>query len=307
MANRWWIYQRERFPVVAYGLLVAVFSLSALTYSALVRAQFRWPEPGTLLVASACAFLFFLQLRIFDEWKDYEDDRRYRPYRAVPRGLITLGDLRKLWVLAALVQLALVVWTDARLVALLLVVWGYMGLMEKEFFVREWLKAHPVCYLWSHMLIMPLIYLFVTACDPGMDGAPPWQGLLWFLLAGFFNGVVIEIGRKIRAPEDEENGVETYSALWGRRNAVRTWVAALALSALGASLAAQEIHFPDAGWILGPGLGGAAAIGGRFLKISFSTRAKAIEHFSSAWTLLLHFSLGPAPLLFLKWSEHARH
>ena len=307
MANRWWVYQRERFPVVPYGLLVAVFSLSALTYSALVRTQARWPDPGTFLVASLCAFLFFLQLRIFDEWKDYEDDRRYRPYRAVPRGLVTLNDLRKLWVLAALVQLALVLWWGVRLAPLLIAVWGYMGLMGKEFFVREWLKAHPLSYLWSHMLILPLIYLFVTACDPSMEGEARGRGMAWFLSAGFFNGVVIEIGRKIRAPQDEEHNVETYTALWGRRNAVRAWAAALALSALGACLAAREVHFlGSAGWMLGIGLGGAAVMGARFLNASLSTSAKAIEHFSSAWTLLLHFSLGPAPLLFLRWSEHAR-
>src|SRR6266852_7621772 len=115
MANRWWVYQRERFPVVSYGLLVAVFSLSALTYSTLARAQARWPQPGAFLVAAVCAFLFFLELRIFDEWKDYEDDLRYRPYRAVPRGLVTLSELRTLWAVAAVIQLAFVIWWDVRL------------------------------------------------------------------------------------------------------------------------------------------------------------------------------------------------
>ncbi len=307
MANRWWVYQRERFPVVSYGLLLAVFSLSALTYSTLARAQARWPQPGAFLVAAVCAFLFFLELRIFDEWKDYEDDLRYRPYRAVPRGLVTLSELRTLWAVAAVIQLAFVIWWDVRLAPLLIAVWGYMGLMGKEFFVRDWLRAHPFSYLWSHMLILPLIYLFVTACDPGMEGAARRTGIAWFLFAGFFNGVVMEIGRKIRAPQDEERGVETYTALWGRRNAVGAWAAALALSALGACLAAREVHFlGSAAWMMGIGLGGAAAMGARFLQASLSARAKAIEHFSSAWTLLVHFSLGPAPLLFLRWSERAR-
>lgn len=307
MANRWWVYQRERFPAGFYGLLVAVFSLSALTNSALLRAQARWPEPGALLVAAMCAFLFFLQLRICDEWKDSEDDRRFRPYRAVPRGLVTLSELGKLWVAVALIQLALVLWWDARLAVLLIAVWGFMGLMGKEFFVSGWLKAHPVCYLWSHMLILPLIYLFVMACDRGLEGGAWRVGFAWFLFAGFFNGVVIEIGRKIRAPQDEERGVETYSAIWGRQNAVRAWIAALALSALAACLAAREVGFlGGAAWMLGIGAGGGATVGARFLEDSLPTRAKAIESFSGAWTLLLHFSVGPAPLLFLRWSERAR-
>lgn len=31
-------------------------------------------------------------VRIVDEFKDYEEDCEYRPYRPVPRGLITLKD-----------------------------------------------------------------------------------------------------------------------------------------------------------------------------------------------------------------------
>jgi 4-hydroxybenzoate polyprenyltransferase len=307
MANRWWIYQRERFPVAAYGLLVAVFSLSALTFTAVMRGQGRWPEAGTFLVASVCAFLFFVQLRIFDEWKDYEEDSRYRPYRAVPRGLVTLSELRRLWFLTAAVQVGLVFWQDAHLLPLLLVVWGYMGLMGNEFFVRRWLKAHAAMYLWSHMLILPLIYLFVMACGPGIADQAERAAMGWFLFAGFFCGVVIEIGRKIRAPDDEEHGVETYTALWGRRGAVDAWMAALALSALGACLAAREIHFlGGAGWILGLGLGIAAAMGASFLKNSSSSRAKAIEQFSGVWSLLVHLSLGPVALLVWKLGNHAR-
>jgi 4-hydroxybenzoate polyprenyltransferase len=40
------------------------------------------------------------------------------------------------------------------------------------------------------------------------------NGLIIFLIVTFLNGVVIEIGRKIRAKEAEEVGVETYSYLW---------------------------------------------------------------------------------------------
>jgi len=30
VGNRWWIYQKERFPLVAYGPLVAAFSFAAV-------------------------------------------------------------------------------------------------------------------------------------------------------------------------------------------------------------------------------------------------------------------------------------
>ena len=92
MSSRWWVYQRERFPILAHGPLIAAFSVSAVSYSALLRGQSSLPLDGTLL-AFGTAFLFFLQLRIADEFKDFEDDSRYRSYRPVPRGLVKLSEL----------------------------------------------------------------------------------------------------------------------------------------------------------------------------------------------------------------------
>lgn len=88
---RWWVYQRERFPVFAHGALIAAFSASAVCYSALVRGADR-VALGSLAVAFGTAFLFFLQLRIADEFKDFAEDARFRPYRPVPRGLVTLRE-----------------------------------------------------------------------------------------------------------------------------------------------------------------------------------------------------------------------
>src|SRR5207247_10262010 len=39
-----------------------------------------------LPISFVTCLLFFLQLRIADEFKDFEEDSKYRPYRAVPRG-----------------------------------------------------------------------------------------------------------------------------------------------------------------------------------------------------------------------------
>jgi len=35
--KRWWAYQRERFPVVAHGVLIAAFSISAVAYTGILR------------------------------------------------------------------------------------------------------------------------------------------------------------------------------------------------------------------------------------------------------------------------------
>src|ERR1700691_3013564 len=119
MANRWWIYQRERFPIFAHTPIIAAFSLSAVSYSALIRGAYHLPAWQPCVVAFASSFLFFLQLRIADEFKDFEEDSRYRPYRPVPRGLISLRDLGVIGVVCLLVQLGLALWLAPSIVLLL--------------------------------------------------------------------------------------------------------------------------------------------------------------------------------------------
>ena len=289
------------FPVLGHGLLIAAFSFSAVCFSALLRGQSDLPPLRTLFVAFATAFLYFLQLRIADEFKDFEEDSRYRPYRPVPRGLVTLRELAGLFVLAALVQLGLALWLRPALVLLLVLTWTYLALMSKEFFVGAWLKHHHILYLLSHMAIIPLVDFYATACDwwPAEQGPP--RGLGWFVAVSYFNGVVIELGRKIRAPADEEEGVNTYSALWGRPTATAVWLGAMLVTAGLAATAAWRIDFllPMA-VVLVVLLTTAALVAGRFLRNPTPQRGKGIETFSGLWTLFMYLSLGAVPLLW-RW------
>jgi 4-hydroxybenzoate polyprenyltransferase len=296
--KRWWIYQRERFPLAAHGPLIAAFSASAVSYSALLRGAGARPAAVSFGVAFGVSLGSFLLLRIADEFKDAEEDARFRPYRPVPRGLVTLRELRTLGIVVAGLQLALAAPLGWPLVGLLAVTWTYFALMSEEFFARSWLKARPVVYLFSHMMIMPLIDWFATGCDWVRAGGGMPAGLFWFLAASFCNGVVIELGRKIRSPEQEERGVETYTVLWGRPVAVGAWLTAQAAT-LGCALgAAQRIDF------LGPvavTLGllwlGALALGGAFVATVRGKLAKGVEAYSGVWTLALYLVLGVIPLL----------
>ncbi len=300
--KRWWQYQKERFPLLAHGPLIFVFSLSAVSYSSLLRGNIALPSFSVGLTAFITCLLFFLQLRIADEFKDYDDDLAYRPYRPVPRGLIKLKELGYLVPVTLLIQAGLALWLKPQLLWFLLLVWFYWGLMWREFFVTKWLKAHPLVYLGSHMLIMPLIDLYASACDWLVGGAGhPRAALGWFLVLSFFNGIVVEVGRKLRAPTDEEKGVETYTALYGTKNASLLWLVALIVTSLAAMMAAYSIGI----------LGGVAIVLGILvitailLLIRFQGKkagsGKALELFSGIWTILLYLSLGIIPLLWRVW------
>lgn len=302
MTNRWWVYQRERFPVIAHGPIIAAFSFSAVCYSSLLRGAVQLPPWTAVVTAFGTAFLFFLQLRIADEFKDFEEDSRYRPYRPVPRGLVTLRELGIVWAVTGLAQLALGAWLKPSLILLLAGVWFYLAMMSKEFFVGEWLRNHPLVYLFSHMIILPLVDFYATACDWWPVWGRPPEGLIWFLLVSYCNGVVIEIGRKIRAPEDEETGVNTYSFLWGRKNAIFAWLAALGMTALFAAIAAGRIGFlPPVACLLGTLLVIAIWMAARFLSEPISRHGHRIETISGVWTLLVYLSLGAVPLLWMIW------
>jgi 4-hydroxybenzoate polyprenyltransferase len=296
-AARWWTYQRERFPLFANGALIAAFSFCAVSLSRLLRHEPGWPDWRAALVAFVSSLAFFLQLRIADEFKDYEEDARHRPYRPVQRGLVTLRELAWLFVLLVAVQLALALWLDPRLLALLVVTWAYLAAMSKEFFAADWLRRRPVLYMVSHMVIMPLVDLYATSCDwlAGGSSRPP-PGLVWFLLASYFNGLVIEIGRKVRSPADEEAGVATYSALWGLPTAVASWWSVMAVTLGFAMLVAWRVGSATiVGSILASALAGAFATVVAFRRHPRPGRGKWVEVYSGVWTLAFYLGLGLVP------------
>jgi 4-hydroxybenzoate polyprenyltransferase len=299
------VYQRERFPVLAHGPVILAFSLSAVAFSALLRGANNLPGWRPCTVAFVSSFLSFLQLRIADEFKDFEEDSKYRPYRPVPRGLVSLRDLKRLWIACIALQLALCLWLSPRILWLLIATWVYLALMTKEFFARRWLKARPVVYMVSHMAIMPLVDFYATACDWATAGrSRPPAGLLWFLIVSFFNGMVVEIGRKIRSPRDEEPGVETYSFLWGARSAVLVWFVLIGYTAAFAFLAAREIRFEaPVVVILSLVIAIAAALGVVFLLSQKPGAGKSLEVMAGVWSLMLYLSLGVLPIVLRHWSS----
>ena len=115
---------------------------------------------------------------------------------------------------------------------------------------------------------------------------------------GHANGIVIEIGRKIRAPESEEAGVQTYTVLWGHTVALQAWLGALILTGLFAWMAARQIEFgtPVAA-ILVLLLGAATIVAWHFLKEPTPAHARPFEVMSALWTLMMYLSLGAIPII----------
>lgn len=294
--SRLWTYQSERFPLAKVVPLLAVFSAASVTLSA-VLGQRALPGICTYLVAFLLVFILFFQMRVCDEIKDLDDDRRYRPERPIPRGLVSLRLITGLGLATVPIAVIVALMHGSGLIWLLALVWIWLTAMTLEFGVPEWLKARPVLYLLSHMLIMPLIDLMLTGAEWLPHGAP--AGGLWlFILLSFVNGCVLELGRKILAPEGERIGVDTYSGLWGPRSAVLIWlggvfVAFMLLIGVGVVTDTAIIMV-----ILGAiGMICCLLLGFRYLRTQTPKSAKMVDTIAGLWVFLCYASAGFVPLL----------
>jgi 4-hydroxybenzoate polyprenyltransferase len=297
LATRLWTYQRERFPLAAYVPLIGISALAVGTWSAGARGRPALPSAPLLAVGMGTALVFFFLLRVADEHKDAGVDRLYRPELPVPRGLVSLAELRRVGAMLALLAVAANAFLAPRLLLALLPAAAWAGLMAREFFAAEWLRARPMAYLLSHMGVMPLLFAYLTGLDWLATGLPAPRGLPFFLALAFLNGLLVEIGRKIRAPETERPGVETYTVVWGRRAAPAAWLAALAAAVLAGWAASAESAAGLAGIALAVLAAATALPALAFLRRATPSSAKGIEAASGLWTLASYLVLAFTPFL----------
>ena len=297
LLSRLWTYQAERFPLGKTALLLAVFSAASISLSAHL-ADRPLPSAWTFVAVWLVAIVLFFQLRAADEFKDLEDDRRYRPERPIPRGLVSLRLILRLAAGAGVIAILLTLSVTPLLVVPLLLVWLWLGLMTAEFFVPAWLKARPLLYLVSHMAIMAFIDFYVTAAEWLPHAPLPPPGIWVFVLMSCVNGCVLEFGRKTWAPANEREGVETYSALYGPRVSVAVWagcclVAWVLLSIVGASAGAGWIAALLGALMLVPVLLAARA----FARAPTGAGQQWIDRLAGLWVLACYAIAGFAPYL----------
>jgi len=252
------IYLNERFPLGKNSFFVLIFTLSGYIYTGLLynskiiksilskevnRVPLLWGKEidkvpiiwYKLFPLFIIIFMFFFQLRITDEFKDYEEDLKYRPYRPVQRGIISLKALGKIGIATIIIQIILAHVINSKLIYFMLLVWIYMFLMTKEFFIKNWLTERILIYALSHVVIMIFITLvilkgtgyileshFLETLYLSLERYEKniFIGLIPLFALNYLNGIVLEIGRKTRRANEEEYGVQTYSKLWGRKKAV---------------------------------------------------------------------------------------
>ncbi len=210
--KKWYTYQKERFPIATYGLYILCLSFAAFFYN--TKMLEIESNVGVFITMFVVAFLQFLMVRIIDEFKDYEEDKKYRPYRPVPRGLIKLKELRTLFVICIIIQFALTLIVNPFSLIFLLVLWIMFILMTKSFFMKKLVDKHILLEVALDEILLPTLMLYLSSFIK-LDITILWR----LLLLSYVVSWIIEIARKVRCKKDEEKGVKTYTAVFGIQKA----------------------------------------------------------------------------------------
>lgn len=216
-------YLRERFPLFGHVLLIiSYYSSNQFLAKVLTHPDEPMQYTARSALGAVTLLCFFFHLRVFDEHKDFADDSRFHPNRVLQRGVITLAELRVLAAIAIAIEITLAWIAGPQALTGLAIAFVFSLLMLKEFFAGEWLKRHFLVYATSHMLLMPLLSLMIFSFATGRW---PWQAppTYWlYAFVGFFVTFNVEVSRKIRAPEDEIEGLDSYSKIFGTYGAA--WI-----------------------------------------------------------------------------------
>ena len=296
--KRFYTYQKERFSLLGYGLLVASFSFSAISYSRICRGAEGFVPWKTYFLGIFITISLFLLVRIFDEFKDAEDDAKFRKHLPVPRGLIKFRELLIMAVVIIILQIMVNLYFFPKLLIIYLLIIAYLSLMGKEFFIAEWLKKHQFWYVTSHMFIIPLIDIYASGLDWFLEGVKAPLGLIFFFAVSYMNGIVLEVGRKIRVHEKEVPGVLTYTSMLGTNRAVILWIIVLLITfclSISASLFAgygsMAIIVLSIFFIL------CSIPAVLFMNNKTEKLSKNIETASAIWTIFMYLTLGGIPML----------
>ena len=208
-------YLKERFPLGSFLPLIILFTC-ALSYSGQVinRTVIDFFDLN-LLIGLFVLLLVFFHLRLFDEFKDYENDLSEHPDRLVSRGVITLQELRYLTLSVLLVEVLLVIQLSPLANLAYVITLVFSLLMFKEFFLGELLRGDMLIYAISHQAIILFMAWFGLNLQTDVYlslQTPQLAAIGAVFLASSF---AFELSRKIHDPEKSEPLLQAYSKYLG--------------------------------------------------------------------------------------------
>lgn len=223
MIKRLHIYFKERYPIIPRIILGIILFLE-IHFIILLNMGVTWKEvhlgPAEATGAFTC-FAFLLWLRIADDLKDFETDKKLFPDRPLPSGRVFKKDVMAACVIVQVIAIALNVLFMRENLIFLVILYIYGYLMSKWFFQRAKIQPCLPLALITHNPVQMIINLYIVSFTViKYDIRPVTLVNILALWTLYFPALIWEISRKIKAPRDE-NDYTTYSKLFGYKRATR--------------------------------------------------------------------------------------
>ncbi|MBQ7580469.1 MAG: UbiA family prenyltransferase [Clostridia bacterium] len=226
MLKRLNIYFKEMYPLIPRLLLGGIVFFE-IYFFVIFNQGVTIQRVGEIInyqeaIGAFTIFAFLMWLRMADDIKDYELDKRLFKERPLPSGRVTHKDLMICCTIVQSIALILnmaFMNNAARIAFVVLYVYGY--LMSKWFFQRSKIQPNLPLALVTHNPVQMFINMYIISFTCYKYALSPFRlTTIMALFTLYFPALIWEISRKIRAPKDENEYV-TYSKLFGYKKATR--------------------------------------------------------------------------------------
>ena len=228
MLKRLHIYFKEMYPIMPRFILALIVFLEIYFIILLNNGITIFNIGIQEVVGSYTIFAFLMWLRIADDFKDYETDKKLFTQRPLPSGRVKKKDLL---IICSIVQVVAIILNIIFMnnIYFFIFLYFYGFLMSQWFFQKSKIQPSLPLALITHNPVQMIVNLYIvsfTCIKYNLSAFTLTNFLvLWTL---YFPALIWEISRKIKAPQDE-NDYTTYSKIFGYKKATKfvlilTWV-----------------------------------------------------------------------------------
>ena len=241
--RRFTTYFSERFPLLLYLPFVVILYLS-LSFLVQVLSENEAFIDYSSIYGIISGFLLMLLVRLFDDIKDEQLDHEIFPKRPVSRGAVLISDVKLLAVITFAILIFINGFFIPRSILIFSIVMIYVLLTFKWFFAKELHIRQPKVAMISHQpLPFAILFLLIhIALASGKTYNAFTQKHLLLLFTFALPITAWEVSRKIKCLQNE-NKYETFSKIFGFRNAIFLSLTLYSIAGLLSMVLANQLGF----------------------------------------------------------------
>lgn len=220
MLRRLHIYFREMYPIIPRLILGGIVFFEIYFIVLLNNGITDFKIGIQEFIGAFTVFSFLMWLRIADDLKDYETDKKLFKERPLPSGIVKKRDIIFICIIVEVITIILnIIYMNNLLFFIIL--YGYGYLMSKWFFQKSKIQPSLPLALITHNPVQMFINLYIISFTCIKYSIPALSlTTVMALFTLYFPALIWEVSRKIKAPKDENEYV-TYSKLFGYKKATR--------------------------------------------------------------------------------------